>query len=209
MSLFTQPLIQKLAPSIELAINKALTMDPSATKKLKPLNGCILEINIESLKQSLFLGAKDGQVLLLSADKAPTVILTGNVSALIKLALLKDRSTLFKQRQVAFSGDAVRAQQIQTFARSLQIDWEGLLAEAIGDTPARFLSSSTKQSLMFMQSLSQNFMRDVEDYIKYELRLLPTRARATKQFEAIDKLRLASDRLDARVKIVTKKFKRG
>jgi ubiquinone biosynthesis accessory factor UbiJ len=209
MSLFTQPLIQKLAPSIETAINKALAMDPAATKKLKPLNGCILEINIESLKQSLFIGAKDGRVLLLSADKAPTVMLTGSVSALIKLALLKDKTTLLKQRQISFSGDAVRAQQIQTFASSLQIDWEGLLADTIGDTPARFLSSSTKQSFMFMQTLSKNFIRDVEDYIKYELRLLPTKARAAKQFEAIDQLRLASDRLEARVKIVTKKFKRG
>lgn len=209
MSLFTQPLIQKLAPSLERAINKALSMDPAASKKLKPLSGCILEINIESLKQSLFIGAKDGEVLLLSADKAPTVTLSGSVSALIKLALLKDSSTLFKQRQIAFSGDAVRAQQIQIFASSLNVDWEGLLADVIGDTPARFLSTGTRQSLMFLQNFSQNFVRDIEDYIKYELRLLPSRAGAAKQFEAIDQLRLASDRLEARVKHLAKKFKRG
>jgi ubiquinone biosynthesis protein UbiJ len=209
MNLFSQPLVQQLAPSLERAINAALAMDPGSEKKLQPLNGCVLEIRISNLNQSLFIGAKGNRVLLLSAEHAPTVTMTASLFTLMKLAAQRDSAELLANRELSFSGDAVRAQQIQRFTDNLDIDWEGLLARLIGDAPARFLSNSAKQSLAMAKTFSQNFARDLEEFVKYELRLLPSRALAKKQFDTIDQLRMASDRLEARVKVLTNRIKRG
>lgn len=209
MNLFSQPLIQQFAPTLERAINAALAMDPGAEKKLQPLNGCVLEIRISNLNQSLFIGAKGNHVLLLSAEHAPTVTMTASLLALAKLAAQRDSAELIANRELTFTGDAVRAQQIQRFTDNLDIDWEGLLARFIGDTPARFLSNSAKQGVSVAKTFGQNFIRDVEEFVKYELRLLPSRALAKKQFDAIDQLRTASDRLEARVKGLTNRLKRG
>lgn len=209
MNLFNQPLLQQFAPALERAINAALAMDPGAEKKLQPLNGCVLEIRISNLNQSLFIGAKGNRVLLLSAEHAPTVTMTASLLTLAKLAAKRDSAALIANRDLSFSGDAVRAQQIQRFTDNLDIDWEGLLARFIGDTPAKFLTSGAKQSLTLAKTFGQNFARDLEEFIKYELRLLPSRALADKQFDAIDQLRIASDRLEARVKALTNRIKRG
>ncbi|KZY63735.1 hypothetical protein A3742_04735 [Oleiphilus sp. HI0071] len=209
MNLFSQPLLQQFAPVLQRAINAALMMDPGAEKKLQPLNGCVLEIRISNLNQSLFIGAKGNRVLLLSAEHAPTVTMTASLFALAKLAARRDSAELIANRDLSFSGDAVRAQQIQRFTDNLDIDWEGLLARFIGDTPAKFVTSSAKQSATFAKTFSQNFVRDLEEFVKYELRLLPSRALADKQFDAIDQLRTASDRLEARVKALTNRIKRG
>lgn len=209
MNLFSQPLLQQFAPALERAINAALAMDPGAEKKLQPLNGCVLEIRISNLNQSLFIGAKGNRVLLLSAEHSPTVTMTASLLALAKLAAKRDSGELIANRDLAFSGDAVRAQQIQRFTDNLDIDWEGLLARFIGDAPAKFLTSGAKQSLTLAKTFGQNFVRDLEEFVKYELRLLPSRALADKQFDAIDQLRIAGDRLEARVKAITNRIKRG
>jgi len=210
MGLLDTPLARKLAPTLESSINIALSMDPSARKRLKPLQGCVLEVNITSLKYSFFFGTDNNRVKLLAPETPPTVTLSGSTSALIKLGIYKDKRTLFKTKAVSLSGDAVRAQQIQTFMRTLKIDWEALLAEAIGDMPAHLVSSSLKTSFTWSKSLSLSFIRDAEEFIKYELRLLPSKAMATKQFDAIDQLRLATDRLEARIKaIITLHSKRN
>ncbi|KZY62503.1 hypothetical protein A3737_14975, partial [Oleiphilus sp. HI0065] len=159
MNLFSQPLLQQFAPVLQRAINAALMMDPGAEKKLQPLNGCVLEIRISNLNQSLFIGAKGNRVLLLSAEHAPTVTMTASLFALAKLAARRDSAELIANRDLSFSGDAVRAQQIQRFTDNLDIDWEGLLARFIGDTPATFVTSSAKQSATFAKTFSQNFVR--------------------------------------------------
>lgn len=209
MSIFNLPLIQSFAPLLEKSINGALAMDPAAGKKLKPLNGCILEINITNIDQSIFLGAQNSEIFLLSAEKAPTVTLSGSLAGFARLATTSNKTAAIKQHGIELTGDAVRAQQIQQIAKSMNIDWEALLAEVIGDTPAAFLSKGVKQSLNMAQSLSRNFMSDIEEFIKYELRLLPSKARIAAQFDAIDSLRLNADRLEARIRKLVPSSKRS
>lgn len=209
MSLLDMSALKTLLPAVETAINKALAMDPGSPEKLKPLNGCILEVNITSLRQSFFFSVQDQKVVLLDADTPPTVTLSGTSMGLIKLALQKEKNILFRRKEVSLTGDAVRAQQIQNFMKKLEVDWEALLAEAIGDVPAHLLTQGLQSGLTWGRHLSQSLSHDIEEFIKYELRLLPSKAKARAQFDAIDQLRLATDRLEARVKkLVSSKAKR-
>lgn len=182
-------------------------MDPAGEKKIKPLNGCIFEIHIETFSQSFFFEIKDNRVSLLAHAKEATVTLSGSLAAMIKLAFLNDRNMLFKRRELGFAGDAVRAQQIQTFMRNVKIDWEALLAEVVGDVPAQLIGSGLLASWTWGKQISQSFKTDLEEFIKYELRLLPSRAAARRQFHAIDQLRLATDRFEAKLKTLKSKKK--
>ncbi|MFT6123779.1 MAG: ubiquinone biosynthesis protein UbiJ [Oleiphilaceae bacterium] len=200
MSFIDPTLIQKAAPTIEKAINLALSMDPAAQKKLNLLQGCIFEVAITAPKQVLFFGSIDGKVVILPPQDTSSVCLSGRAFAFIKLASTKNKASLFKNKEIILSGDAVRAQQIQGFMASVNIDWEGILASFIGDAPAHIFGSSLRQSLSFGKKLSQSFISDLEEFIKYEVRLIPSKALAKAQFETIDQLRLATDRLEARLK---------
>ncbi len=200
MSLIDPSLIQKAAPTIEKALNMALSMDPASQKKLNLLQGCILEVAINSPKQTFFFGSDNGKVVLLPEQDRSTVRLSGSALAFIKLASYQNKTQLFRSKEIILSGDAVRAQQIQSFMGKVNIDWEGILATLIGDVPANFIGTSLRQSFSFGKTLSQSFINDVEEFIKYEVRLIPSKALSKTQFEAIDQLRLATDRLEAKVR---------
>src|SRR5690606_31398415 len=110
----------------------------------------------------------------------------------------RERKRLFQSGAVSLSGDAVRAQQIVQLIDGLDIDWEGLLADVLGDVPAHAIGTGLRKSWQWSQRVRQNLLRDLEEYLKFELRVFPTRPGAEQQFKAIDHLRLATDRLEAR-----------
>ncbi len=205
MSLLNASLVTQLIPALQKSINMALGMDPGARDRLRPLAGCILEIHISSLDHSFYFRTENEEVVMLPNADQVSIRLSGSALAFVKLATYRDKNNLFRTREINLSGDAVRAQQIQRFARDLNIDWEALLAEFIGDVPAHALGSSLRSSLNWGRQFSQNFKQDLEEFIKYELRLFPGKALAKHQFENIDQLRLATDRLEARVKKLIKR----
>ncbi|MDX1450924.1 MAG: SCP2 sterol-binding domain-containing protein [Oleiphilaceae bacterium] len=205
MSLIDLPFLSTLSPALEKSINLALSVDPGAQAKLKPLDQCVLEIHLRSIDRSIFLKADDGKIRIIGKGYGAHVTLSGTSLAFIKLASQSDVNNLFKSKDLSMTGDAVRAQQIQNFTKSIDIDWEALLAEVIGDVPAHVLSAGVKQGVHWSRHLSQNFVRDVEEFIKYEVRLLPGKAIAASQFESIDQLRLATDRLEAKVRQLLKR----
>jgi len=222
MSLLNFSMLQKIAPVLESAVNKALTMDPGSQKHLKRLKGCVLELHISSAKRSFFFGVESEEnsqnvkansgsnkshqqpstfkVTLLTDAHNPSVQLKGSALAFVKLATYADKNSLFKTKELEMSGDSVRSQQIQSFMLSLNIDWDGLLANFVGDVPAHLLGSSVRSGFSWGKSLSLSLIRDIEEFIKYEVRLLPTRALAKKQFIAIDKLFQATEALEKRIK---------
>ena len=206
MGMFDSPLLHLSAPAVEKALNLALAMDPSAPTKLKPLRGCILEIHISSAHSSIFLGVNDNQIVLLPKSDMPSVRLAGTALAFVKLASYSDRNSLFKAKEICLSGDSVRAQQIRNFVSSINIDWEGVLAEVIGDVPAHFFGTTLRQGLSWSKMLSQSLRRDIEEFIKYEVRLFSSKALAKTQYDAIEQVRLATEQLDARF---TKLIKRS
>lgn len=200
MAFLDIPIVQQAAPALEKAINMALSLDPGAQKYLKPLEGCVLQIYFTAAKRSIFFTAQDSKVALLNNHDSPDVTLSGKMIAFVKLAYTDDKQQLFRSKEIELAGDAVRAQQIQRFMANIKLDWEALLAEVVGDVPAHALSTSIRQGIGWGKSLSSNFLTDLEEFIKYELRLLPNKAQGLKQFDAIDQLRAASDRLEARIK---------
>lgn len=182
------------------AINLALAKDPVAQKKLHALRDCVLELHLKNLNQSLFIAVDNARITVLKESPRVSVRISGNLIAYIKLATQDDKRSLFQSQEIVLTGDAVRAQQILQLIEKLDIDWEALIADAIGDIPAHALGTGIRKSWAWTRNLSATLLRDLEEYVKFELRLFPSRPLAKLQFDRIDQLRLATDRLEARIK---------
>lgn len=207
--------MKSVANQVVSGINSALAMSPGSQKHLKNLENCILRINLTGLESDFYFGVTKSeqinketapetklfkyQVQLVEATESPNASITGSPIAFIKLVSQKNKSLLFQSRELKLEGDSVRIQQILAFLSTLKIDWDGLLANFIGDVPAHLLGTSLRSGLIWGLNFSQALFRDTEEFIKYELRLLPDKRRAKKQFSAIQ---LLSDDLDK----LTKRF---
>jgi ubiquinone biosynthesis protein UbiJ len=194
------------------ALNLALAKDPGALRKLHALRDCVLEIHLRNLDLSLFVVShrQKLEVLTRYPESTPshcTVRLSGSVSALLALRDQSARARQFRSGALGLSGDAVRIQQIIQLVEALDIDWEGLLADMLGDIPAHALGTGLRRSWQWGQQVRRNLWRDLEEYLKFELRLLPTRPGAIQQFQAIEQLHQATERLDARARELMQKLR--
>lgn len=201
------------ANQVVSGVNSALAMAPGAQKHLKNLEQCVLKIQLSVINSTFYFGVVASteadqatlepvqikyKVQLVEPRENPDVSLSGSPLSFIKLLSQKNKASLFKHKELDLQGDAVRIQQIFAFLNTLEIDWDGLLANFIGDVPAHFIGSTLRTGLAWGFSFSQAFIRDAEEYIKYELRLLPDKARASKQFSAIADLAKDVEALKAR-----------
>ena len=205
--------IMAAANQVVSGVNSALAMSPGAQKHLKNLEQCVLKIQLSGLNSTFYFGVVSSsevaeaalepvqttyKVQLVEPRENPDVSLSGSPLSFIKLLSQKNKASLFKHKELDLQGDAVRIQQIFAFLNTLEIDWDGLLANFIGDVPAHFIGSTLRTGLAWGFNFSQAFIRDAEEYIKYELRLLPDKARASKQFSAIADLAKDVETLKAR-----------
>lgn len=220
MNVFESDWVKSAANQVVSGVNSALAMSPGSQKQLKNLEGCTLNIHLNGLNSNFYFGViksdhqttgSEGKsaiysVALVDTTQVAHAKVSGSPIAFIKLLSQKNKAALFQSKELVLEGDAVRIQQILAFLSSLQIDWDGLLANFIGDVPAHFLGSSIRSGLLWGLNFSQSLMRDTEEFIKYELRLLPDNRRAQKQFSAIsslsndlEALRLRFESLNAKV----------
>lgn len=217
MKLFESEWVKAVAKQAVSGINSAVAMSPGSQKQLKNLEACTLKIHLKGRDSNFYFGvikleeqeqksdateAQSSQdkykVQLLNEAETTDVTITGSPIAFIKLISQKNKATLFQTKELTLEGDSVRIQQILAFLASLKIDWDGLLATYIGDVPAHLLGSSIRSGLMWGLNFSQSLIRDTEEYIKYELRLLPDNKRAVNQFSAISRLTEEVDKLKHR-----------
>jgi ubiquinone biosynthesis protein UbiJ len=202
------------ANQLVTAVNRALAMAPGTQKHLKNLTQCVFKLQISGINRRVYFGVTAVsnhdqrafeatpaiyKVQLIEPTEKVDVTLTGSPISLVKLLGSQNKALLFSNRELELQGDAVRIQQILAFLGALEIDWDGLLAEFIGDVPAHLIGSTVRSGLAWSLSLSKAFIRDAEEYIKYELRLLPDKQRASKQFQGITDLVARADALSGRL----------
>ncbi|MFT6028831.1 MAG: ubiquinone biosynthesis protein UbiJ [Oleiphilaceae bacterium] len=221
MKLFESDWMKSVANQVVTGVNSALAMSPGSQKHLKNLEHCILKIHLKGLDSDLYFGVAKSErdnkeistelaaykyhVQLVDLTDSPDVTIIGSPIAFIKLLSQKNKAPLFQSKELKLEGDSVRIQQILAFVSTLQIDWDGLLANFIGDVPAHLLGSSIRSGIMWGLNFSQSLIRDTEEFIKYELRLLPDNKRSIKQFSAISKLSEEVEKLKSRFDQLDKK----
>ncbi len=213
MKFFESDRMKSIANQVVSGINSALAMAPGAQKHLKNLEDCCFNVHLKGLDTNFFFGIEQTEkhaadsstpehikyrVQLVNQTDSPDVTITASPLTFIKLVTLKNKAILLQTKELQLQGDSVRIQQLLAFLNALEIDWEGLLASFIGDVPAHLLGTTIRSGFMWSLNFSQALRRDTEEFIKYELRLLPDKNRAKKQFSAISKLTEEVDKLKLR-----------
>lgn len=194
---------QALCLPWELAINQALAHDPATLASLRPLSGRLLCICVPAVTRlyvrllpegiSISLGSHDEQ-----AD-AVDLQLTGSMADFAALASARDKSTALMGSQILLDGDTDLASRLSRIAAQIDIDWEAMLEPLTGGLLAHQLGESMRSLLQWGRESGRTLRTATRDYVQDEVELV-TPAPLLEQFAAgVDELRLATDRLEARV----------
>ncbi|MYM63603.1 SCP2 domain-containing protein [Pseudomaricurvus sp. HS19] len=183
--------------SLETVINRALRYDPATRLKLAKLAGKSLVIDISGTDLSLGCHFDTDSVRIVGQIDNPTTRLSGSLSALLSLAL-SERLNLTGSGVEAWGNTALLT-DLKSIGGQLDLDWEEALNELLGDILGHQLANSARAQLGWLRSRGASGKRLLQEFLTEELRAVPAAPQLQQFSDSVDQLRLATDRLGARV----------
>lgn len=189
------------------AINEAIASDAANRRYLSSLGNICLHIVSESPQISLCANIEDGEVRLSSlntgfGDDSPgDIVIQGTALNLAKLILSPvNNAAALRSANVRVEGDVALLLELTQISEKIEIDWEALLAEKLGDTPAVIFSrgfSATKETSAALLEAQQ---KRLESWLKQPNSPLPTREEYDQMKSSLRQLQYRLDRLDVRLR---------
>ncbi|WP_210398167.1 ubiquinone biosynthesis accessory factor UbiJ [Motiliproteus sediminis] len=192
-----------LGTLIEAALHHALTTDPVSLRRLGRLEGKQVLLRLAMPPLQLVLQPHgEGIGVRGQLDGDADAVVDATLSGLTRLAT---RHSELAGEGISLSGDTALVSELRDIVRDLNIDWESLLADAIGDLPAHPLAQLLRSGQRWMADSRDSLLQNLDNYLHEELALVPARPQLEQYCQQVDQLRLAVDRQQARIALVEKR----
>jgi ubiquinone biosynthesis protein UbiJ len=186
--------------ALEMAIEQALRLDPATRKALGSLDGKCLHLYLYGPNLDFYvLPSAEGLALKGMHDDEANTSVNGTPADFIELIAADDAAAALINGNIQLTGDSRPLLELQSILHSLELDWEGELARLVGDMPAHELGRFVRQGLKIGRSIHASLLRQLEEFIHEEGRLLPPRAELDVFYSEVDELVQRAERLAARV----------
>ena len=191
---------QALLASAEQGLNRVLRLDPTAQPRLARLAGRIIEIDCSAPAMQLFvLVEEDGLRLASSWAADADCRLRAPASSLVRLLVSRQKTAVLHEPQVSIDGDSGVLMSLAEVLQDLELDWEYEASRWLGPVGAQLLGTGVRTPTRWLRESGDSLRQDLADYLTEESRALVGQQEAEARFNEIDELKLALDRLEARI----------
>ena len=185
---------------LELASNKALEYDPKTQQRLVKLQGKTMTLNIKSIDQSLSITPyQEGLEFTQEVPEKVDVTLSATLGAMIKISRDGMDKAELNAGELEIAGDPIVGQRFAQVISELDIAWEALLAEQIGESPAKALGFAAGQAKSFADESRDKAKEFLNSVIKDDMALVADKAEVEAYLDDVDTIRADVDRLGARL----------
>ncbi|MCA6063687.1 ubiquinone biosynthesis accessory factor UbiJ [Thalassolituus marinus] len=199
-------LLQAFCIPAEAAINHVLRYDPVALRQLGRSQGRLLAIVIDGaipvrvrvLDNGISLSAGNNYEET-SAEASADATLSGSLSDFLALARADDKANTLINSAIDMDGDSEFAIGLTRVAQQLDIDWEAVIEPATGSLLAHQLGKGLRGLLKWGKSTAATYRVAVKDYLEDEAQLVTPKPLIAQFADDVDDLKLATDRLAARI----------
>lgn len=195
---------------IELAINKVLQHDPATQSTLSRYQGKVLALSIYAPARpqatTLFVRILEGELSLsLSEYMHSDACLTGSLPDFISLGLSSNKSDRLINSDIDLSGDSEFAIGVTGIIEKLDIDWEALISPIAGGMVAHQVGSGLRSLISWGKATLSTQKVAIKDYLETEAGQLASSEQIDSFANQVDEVKLAADRLAARIDLLQKK----
>lgn len=185
----------------ERALNRMLSLDPAALRGAPALHGRLIAVELSGLQRTLYLVPHaEGIRVLAQAEGVPAVTVRGTPLALLRMARARAANRPMVAGDVEINGDMALGQELQRLAGRLDLDWEELASQLVGDVVAHQLGNAARTALGWQRRAQRTLELNLSEYLRIETRMLPDRGELETFLDAVDLLRSDTDRLEQRLK---------
>ena len=192
-------LLSGLLAGVELGLNRVLRMDSTARPRLARLEGKLIEVDCQSPALKLFILPSAEGLQLASHWEGADCVLRAPASSLLKLALAKDKTAILHRPEVQLEGDSAVLLELAGILQDLELDWEYELSRWLGPVGSQLLAGHLRSRVNWASDSVDSLRQTLADYLAEESRSLVGEREAQARFAELDDLKLALDRLDARI----------
>ena len=186
---------------LETAGNRILSLDDDNKQKLEKLHGKVIALEVKTIKQTIYvIPGSDGMEFHSQTENTPDVTIKTTIGALAKISKNGMEDADLKTGELEIEGDAITGQRFAGMITELDIDWEELLAQQIGDIPARVIGQGTRNLTEWVNDTQQTMKQNTAEYLVEELRVAAPKHAVDTFLNDVDTLRADVDRLHARIK---------
>jgi len=185
---------------LELASNKTLEHDAQTLERLEKLQGKTMTLNIKSIAQSLSITPyKEGLEFSHETPVNVDVTLSATIGAMVKISRDGMDNAELEPGELEIAGDPIIGQRFAQVISGLNIDWESLLAEKIGDSPAKAVTFAAGQAKVFADESKDKLKEFLGNLIKDDMALVADKKDVEVHLDQVDTIRADVDRLNARL----------
>ncbi|HLA32572.1 MAG TPA: SCP2 sterol-binding domain-containing protein [Pseudomonas sp.] len=193
-------LLAGLFAGVELGLNRVLAMDSTALPRLARLSGRVIAVECVAPPLQLFiLPSASGLQLAAQWTGEPDCRLRAPASSLLRLATSTDKTRILHSPEVSLEGDSAALLELAGILQDLELDWEYELARWLGPVGSQLLGSHLRSRVNWSGQALGSLRLNLADYLSEESRSLVGQREADARFAELDRLKLALDRLDARI----------
>lgn len=200
-------LLTGLLAGVEQGLNRVLAMDSTALPRLARLQGKVIEVDCLSPALRLFILPGADGLQLASQWQGADCRLSAPASSLLRLALAKDKTAVLHQPEVELDGDSALLLELAAILQDLELDWEYEVSRWLGPVGSQLLGSHLRSRVRWAGDSLDSLRLTLADYLSEESRSLVGEREAQARFSELDQLKLALDRLDARIERLARKAK--
>ena len=186
-----------IARMMTAAIQKLIQYDAQSIKKLKPLAGKKVKINIQPINQSVILLLQEDTIEI-STDESLAVdtTISGKPSALFAMSTNQHIPGL---DGVSINGDATTGQFVADFLKQLKPDWEDAWCDLLGEDPGYQVSELLKGVKQAGISLFNSVRTSSQEFLLEENRELVSPHEMDAFLDQVDDLKSDTVRLERKL----------
>lgn len=201
--------MQDLHALISSAVNKAIESDPANRDYLRSLGNIRILLQSETPEFLIYLNMQDGLIKLegfpkedeTPLEQAPSDLrIKATALSLVKLLISPaENAAALRDANVHVEGDVALLLELSQVIKKIDIDWEALLAERLGDSAAVLISRATKHAKTTTSSVFETQKESIEQWLQQPDAPVPNRVEYQQLKDKLRELNYRLDRLDAKL----------
>ncbi|CAM3540240.1 ubiquinone biosynthesis accessory factor UbiJ [Parendozoicomonas haliclonae] len=185
--------------AFEQAAARIIQLDTVTAQRLQALDDRVLQVSSTTPVLDIYVRMGEKPTILAVWEHEVDCRLEGSAVELMRLALSDEPLVFLQQSGITLTGNSDLLNTAAAIAREADFDWEGQLAKYTGGIFAHMLGSVVRSGHRSARKTADIMLTNLPEFIQEELRVLPPVGEVDAFREDLDELRLAADRLQARV----------
>lgn len=198
-----------LSALIETTSQRVIATDPETLDRLNRLAGKLIAIDIKKVNMSFYLRVEKDNIAFQKEPEDTQEIdvrLKAKPSTLLKIARDGMEDAELEKGELEIDGDAITGQRFASMLNSLDIDWEELISEKIGDVPARLLFQFLEKASDWQTETTKTMKKNISEFLVEEAEIVSHADDIESFVQSVDVVRNDTARIEARLQQLEKRL---